>query len=1274
MSVRRGLPCGSMKLAAWSLTIALIALAPRVAAAVCVGGAPNGVVASSERCDDGNSVATDGCDNQCEIVGEHSCARAVGFANLEVQDFPGAVSSWTPAPGGQAGTQSLNTQAPTVALFGQDAMFGSYVVRLEVLTAQDDDFIGFVLGFEPGDHSDPNASYLVLDWKQVAQSGVPPGLRLAHVRGTVNTGTHATHAIPQRTCTNPATSCVTQLASGRRFGAIGWTDQTPVEAVVTYRADRLEVRIDNVLELEVAPSDFPGQFPGNAFPGGQLGFYLLSQEQVEFTNLAPAGASVCNLTSLEPATLLRPLGTPSVVIGTAAQLDDAGDDLDPSSVVVTSVSGGTAVITPTGNVRFTPASPAVEGVHTVTVFACDDDPVMPDCDEATFTIIYARDHDGDGVLDPIDLDDDNDGIADVVEADVDTDGDGRDDDEDLDSDDDGLPDAAEAGHGSLDADDDGVIDCAGGVGANGWCDALETAPESGEAGFTVSDSDRDGVTDFRDPDSDDDGIGDHAEAGDTDGDAIPDYLDLDSDGDGIFDVDEAGFGDADDDGETDGADGDGDGIRDAADEVDGFGGAGAGLDTDGDGASDQVDLDADGDTVPDADEAGPEPTDPVDTDDDDAPDFQDPDADDDSHVDGTDNCRLVVNADQLDADLDGRGDACDDDDNGDGLPDDLGVQGGGCATSRGPTGLVLVLAVGLLLARRRTLAVAAVVLGAGTAHAQPVATAYPAERFQLTAHRDGILGVEWGGIEGHLAIDVGLWLGYADDPVNVYRTADGERVASFVSRRVGGDLVVAVRLVDRIELQLGAPVIIAQADDLGTLMTTGPLTGFGLGDLRIGVKAALLKRRPLAIAVMASATLPTSTSEDYGGDGGATFSPQLIVSHGRATGVRASLSLGYRLREETRVLDLIVDDEVFGGLGVGYRWPNSLGLDGSLDVATGADDLGGAFNRNFAELRVGAGYDVARAVRVFAAAGAGIAEGFGTPDWRALAGVRLDPRASGPRIVYGDPDRDGIAGAADRCPEVRETVNRFEDHDGCPDDPDPDQDGVLAEDRCPEHAEDVDTFLDSDGCPDPDNDEDLVLDVADRCRDDAGTVENQGCPDPDRDHDTVVDRRDGCPDAYGLATLEGCPDRDGDAVADGKDNCPDESGIAEHHGCKGKQLVRIGDGKLEVLDIVYFALDRATIQPRSYPVLDDVARVLAAHPEITRVQVEGHTDDRGNDGYNKQLSQRRADAVVAYLTRKGIARDRLAGIGYGEERPEVANDSDDHRAVNRRVEFTIVRP
>ncbi|MFN0253002.1 MAG: OmpA family protein, partial [Kofleriaceae bacterium] len=851
----------------------------------------------------------------------------------------------------------------------------------------------------------------------------------------------------------------------------------------------------------------------------------------------------------------------------------------------------------------------------------------------------------------------------------------------------------EAGHAGADANRDGTVDCAGGFGANGFCDALETAPESGMAMTPPRDTDQDSIADFRDLDSDDDGLGDRNENGtacndapadgvcnggdadrdgspdtadmttgfgvgdypvppDTDGDGTPDYRDLDSDGDGLFDNDESGHGmqDTNNDGKVDGPDADGDGLKDGVDDADAvFGGASDDEpDTDGDGKPDYRDLDSDGDGLSDTDEAGDDP-DPRDTDGDGKPDFQDVDSDADATGDETDNCLLLSNPDQADLDGDGLGDECDDDDNNDGFEDGLGVQGGGCSTSGGSSGALVVFAIaGVLLARRRRkLVVAAALVAAGsTGAAAQVSSEYSAERFELTGHRDGLLGVEWADVPGHLVIDAGLWLGYANDPVNIYQMSTGERVGSLVANRVGGELSVAVQVARRIELGIGAPLIVAQSDDLGATMAGSQgLSGFGLGDLRLRPKLTLVRSGAFAAAAYASITLPTSTTDDYGGDNGVSTSIGLALSAGRPVGVRFAINGGYRVRPEAQALDLVVDDEVFGSVGLGYRWASSLELDATFDLATGADDIFGAFNRNAAEVRAGIGYDVIRTLRLFGAGGIGIAEGFATPDWRALAGVRLhspeeERRRPLPKPVEDlDPDRDGIVGAADVCPN---------------------------------EPEDVDAFSDGDGCPDPDNDGDTVLDTVDRCRDVPGVPEMEGCPDPDRDGDTIVDRLDMCPLVPGLPALQGCPDRDGDTVTDAIDNCPDEPGLVENQGCKKKQLVKIADGKLEILDIVYFALNKALIQRRSNRLLDDVAAVLVAHPEITKIQVEGHTDSQGNDAYNKKLSQKRAEAVVDYLVKKGVARDRLEAIGFGEEKPKDTNDTKEGRAVNRRVEFILV--
>ncbi|MFN2548166.1 MAG: OmpA family protein, partial [Myxococcales bacterium] len=122
------------------------------------------------------------------------------------------------------------------------------------------------------------------------------------------------------------------------------------------------------------------------------------------------------------------------------------------------------------------------------------------------------------------------------------------------------------------------------------------------------------------------------------------------------------------------------------------------------------------------------------------------------------------------------------------------------------------------------------------------------------------------------------------------------------------------------------------------------------------------------------------------------------------------------------------------------------------------------------------------------------------------------------------------------------------------------------------------------------------------------------------------------------------------------------------------ELAKLDDeaGKIDLLAPVNFKRDRDVLLPESRGVLDAAAAVLAAHPEIERVRVEGHTDNQGKPKYNKVLSDRRAKAVMRYLVAKGIAPQRLTAEGFGDSRPVMPNATGTGRAKNRRVELVIV--
>lgn len=253
------------------------------------------------------------------------------------------------------------------------------------------------------------------------------------------------------------------------------------------------------------------------------------------------------------------------------------------------------------------------------------------------------------------------------------------------------------------------------------------------------------------------------------------------------------------------------------------------------------------------------------------------------------------------------------------------------------------------------------------------------------------------------------------------------------------------------------------------------------------------------------------------------------------------------------------------------------------------------------------------------------------------------------KALPGDKDGDGYLDADDSCPDQAEIFQGFEDLDGCPDDPDTDGDGIKdSVDSCIILPEDVDQYLDEDGCPDPDNDADGVID------------RNDACPNEPEDPEGYEDS-DGCPDL----------DNDGDSVPDLEDICPNTPGQAEKDpkGCPVKPaLVVVTDCEVKITQQIHFAYNKAAVKRESYPILDAVLEVLVKNPNI-KLEIQGHTDSRGSDAYNKSLSDQRAAAVRKYLVSRGTEPSRLVSKGYGEEQPIVDNDTAENRALNRRVQF-----
>jgi outer membrane protein OmpA-like peptidoglycan-associated protein/tetratricopeptide (TPR) repeat protein len=140
------------------------------------------------------------------------------------------------------------------------------------------------------------------------------------------------------------------------------------------------------------------------------------------------------------------------------------------------------------------------------------------------------------------------------------------------------------------------------------------------------------------------------------------------------------------------------------------------------------------------------------------------------------------------------------------------------------------------------------------------------------------------------------------------------------------------------------------------------------------------------------------------------------------------------------------------------------------------------------------------------------------------------------------------------------------------------------------------------------------------------------------------------------------PDRDHDGVEDKKDKCPDKKGLTDNGGCPDIQS-RLN----ELAKMVFFKTASAELSPAALKPLNEAVAILLEYPNTT-LEIEGHTDNKAGVAYNQDLSQRRAASVKNFFVAKGIKANRFTSvIGYGLTRPIADNNTEEGRAMNRRV-------
>jgi hypothetical protein len=328
-----------------------------------------------------------------------------------------------------------------------------------------------------------------------------------------------------------------------------------------------------------------------------------------------------------------------------------------------------------------------------------------------------------------------------------------------------------------------------------------------------------------------------------------------------------------------------------------------------------------------------------------------------------------------------------------------------------------------------------------------------------------------------------------DEDGNILGDLVGDRLDLMVAGNLGLPVAWAKGLLAGIDAGVVVPVTLLERRDVevrdGEVVRSERTTS-GVGDLRLQLRLGLLSaaRAGLDLAIVTGLRVPLAPQNSFFGSNSLVVTPELAL--GRRMGpVLLAVNLGYRLRHDEHVLEMESGDELvyragFGlDLGAGSRSPGlalAVELFGLTSITAPFSKREQSPSELLTSLRLRLG-----AVVLCAGAGVGLSSGYGVPDVRALFGVAFAPetqasaavvaggRGSSRRPFTGtaaDRDRDGISDEADKCPDIPEDFDEFDDQDGCPDVDDDDDHVKDADDQCPDLPEDLDGDRDTDGCPD----------------------------------------------------------------------------------------------------------------------------------------------------------------------------------------------------------------
>lgn len=517
-----------------------------------------------------------------------------------------------------------------------------------------------------------------------------------------------------------------------------------------------------------------------------------------------------------------------------------------------------------------------------------------------------------------------------------------------------------------------------------------------------------------------------------------------------------------------------------------------------------------------------------------------------------------------------------------------------------------------------------------------------------------------------------------------------------------------------VRVDVGLPLFVSSVGTSGA-------NGFAAGDIRVAATVGWTKeeQRGFGVAVTPFVTIPMGADTAFLGESGLSAGGDLSLGyHGDRFLVAAGA--GYSYKPDFELDNLTGADQVTVSAVAGYEVVEHLGINAEVraGLPLSANEFEGT--ETPAEVIAHAKYQLPMGLNFLAGGAGGLSYGAGTPAWRAFVGVGYGPvfkKGPPPPPPDLDADDDGINDDVDACKMEPETVNSYKDTDGCPDA----VGGLTAT-----------TTVDGKSVPgaitltgpagaqtgtgsiqvakaDPGSswsgkgtykcyageastsakEGDTTLEIALKPVLDAKAaievVDKKGKPVDGATVKWDVAAGGGCVPGGAPASLAG--GKGEQAIGAGKHRVfitakemTNYTGEFDFTAGQTTNIrveldttkIKLEAKQIVILDKVYFETNKDIIKPESFKLLDEVASVIMANPQVGRVEVSGHTDSDGKDADNLDLSQRRADSVKRYLEGKGVATERLIAKGYGETKPIDSNKSAKGKANNRRVEFNLV--